>query len=174
MLTLFNSLVRPKLEYSSEIWNPFLRKDILRVEGVQRTFTSKINGIHNLNYWERLADLNILSLQRRRERNIIINVFKIKNQLIPNSFNLTFKEGRRSSAMKAELKPMPKLRGKTLTLYEESFLIKSAKLWNILPGDLTNIQSLTLFKTKLGQFLSKVPYLIIHLFPDTPSHQITL
>ena len=157
MLTLFNSLVRPKLEYSSEIWNPFLRKDILRVEGIQRTFTSKINGMHNFDYWERLTYLNILSLQRRRERNIIINVFKIKNQLIPNTFNLTFKEARRSTAMKAELKPMPKLRGKTLTLYEESFLIKSAKLWNILPGDLTNLQSLTLFKTKLGQFLSKVP-----------------
>ena len=157
MLTLFNSLVRPKLEYTSEIWSPFLRKDILKIEGIQRTFTSKINGMHNLNYWERLRTLNILSLQRRRERNTIINVFKIKNQLIPNSFNLTFKKARRSAAMKAELKPMPKLRGKTLTLYEESFLIKSARLWNILPGDLTNIQSLTVFKTKLAKFLSDVP-----------------
>ena len=157
MLTLFNSLVRPKLEYASEIWSPFLNKDILKVENIQRTFTSKIGGMQTFNYWERLTRLNLMSLQRRRERNLIVNVFKIKNDLIPNTFDLSFKEQKRAAAMRAELKPLPKIRGKALTVYEESFIIKSSKLWNVLPGELTKIKSLGTFKEKLDQFLKTVP-----------------
>ena len=36
-------------------------------------------------YPERLKALKLLSLQRRRDRYLIICIFKIKNQLVPNS-----------------------------------------------------------------------------------------
>ena len=55
---------------------------------------------------------------------------------------------------------MPKVRGRILTMYESSFQIKAAKLWNKIPGEITNIDSLTLFKKKLNEYLL--------LYPDKP------
>ena len=97
-----------------------------------------------------------MSLQRRRERAIILHVWKILNNYNPNSVNMEFKYHDRSTAIKAVVKPLPKLRGKILTIFDESFAVKSAKLWNILPSMLTKITSLDSFKTNLDKFLFEI------------------
>ncbi len=56
MLMLFKSLIRPKLEYGCEIFNPSQIKEINRIEQIQRTFTSRIFGMKNYNYCERLKN----------------------------------------------------------------------------------------------------------------------
>ena len=157
MLTLFNSLVRSKLEYCSVIWNPYLTKDINSIENIQRSFTSRIKGMQLFNYWERLVKLNIMSLQRRREKHLIIHLWKIKNNIYPNSIDITFKLNNRSQAIKAVIKPLPKIKGKILTIYDESFAVKSAKLWNILPSRLTHIDNIKTFTAALNIFLSTIP-----------------
>ena len=101
--------------------------------------------------------LNIRSLQRRREKSIIIHVWKIKNQVYPNSVDLSFKTHARSNAVKAILKPIPKAKGKLLNLYDESFIIRAAKLWNVLPPPLTNILTLDSFIDQLDNFLDTIP-----------------
>ena len=55
MLTLYKSLVRS-------------------LEGVQKTFTSRIWGLQHLDYWQRLKALKLMSLQRRRERYMLIHM----------------------------------------------------------------------------------------------------
>ena len=65
MMTLFKSLVRCHLEYCCPLWHPSSVADIKLLEGVQRTFTSKIYGVQHLNYWQRLQALGLMSLQRR-------------------------------------------------------------------------------------------------------------
>ena len=52
---------------------------------------------------------------------------------------------------------MPRVRGKLLTKFEESFVIKAAKLWNVLPGNLTHIPDLTIFKAALDEYLFTLP-----------------
>ena len=74
LLVLFNALVRSNLEYCCEVWCPHLKKDILSFEQIQRSFTNRISGLQRLNYWERLHYLKISSLQRRREKLIILHV----------------------------------------------------------------------------------------------------
>ena len=157
MITLFNSLVRTKLEYCDIIWSPYKTKDINKIEGIQRYFTCKINGMKEYNYWDRLKKLDIMSLQRRRERNKIIYLWKIKNGVNPNSVSITFKENKRLNSEKAVLGSLPKTRGRLLTIHDESFLINAAKLWNTLPGELTYVKSLTVFKSGLDKFLKKIP-----------------
>ena len=157
MLTLFNSLVRSKLEFSCEIWDPHQIQGINIIEQVQRSFTNRITGMSSLNYWERLRNLNIMSLQRRRERTTIIHLWKIYNKIYPNSINMEFKENKRSGGIKALIKPLPRMRGRILTAFEGSFVIKSARLWNTLPPNLTRTTSLALFKHNLDKFLQTIP-----------------
>ena len=157
MMTLFNSLVRSKLEYCSEVWSPFKIKDINTVEQIQRSFTSRIEGLNKLNYWERLHELGILSLQRRRERNIIIQLWKIKFKINPNTINIEFKEHKRSTAVRAIIKPIPKVRGMLLTQYDQSFVVRSARLWNAMPPRLSHVTTLDVFKSSLDKFLQKIP-----------------
>ena len=56
------------------------------VENVQRSFTRFISGMAGLSYTERLTVLKLYSLQHRRERYIIIYVWKILEGLVPNLF----------------------------------------------------------------------------------------
>ena len=85
-LTLFKELVMPRLDYSCQLWSPYLIKHINMVEKVQRYFTRIISGMKGLSYPERLTVLKLYSLQRRRERYIIIGVLKFLKGLVPNLF----------------------------------------------------------------------------------------
>ena len=127
------------------------------IEQIQRSFTSRISGLKDVSYWDRLKVLNIASLQRRREMLIILHIWKVKNNIYPNTIGLEFKLHNRTNAMKAVLKPLPKVRGKLLTKYEESFIIRACKLWNILPPLLTHVPLLNSFKYQLKNFLKDIP-----------------
>ena len=157
MLTLFKALVRSRLEFCCEVWNPYLKKDIVLIERVQRWFTYKISGMKELNYWERLKELKLLSLQRRRERMILIHVWKIKNGFYPNSAKFNFKFHNRTAAFRIVLRPLSRVKGKLLSLFENSFIINAAKLWNSLPGALTCAESLNSFVHQLKLYFSKTP-----------------
>ena len=159
MMTLFNSLVRSKLEYCCQLWNPFKMKHIVAIEQIQRKFTRKNHCMADHDYWTRLELLEIMSLQRRREKSIIILVWKIKNNRAPNDINLEFKVKRNSETI-AVVKPMAKSIGKIRTCYENSLIIKAAKIWNKIPFKLTETTNFIPFKTKLEKYLT--------YFPDKP------
>ena len=82
MLTLYKSLVQPHMDYCSQLWYPHKINDMQRLEGVQRSFTSRISGLEQLNYWQRLENLKLYSVQRRFQRYIIIYMWKVLEDLI--------------------------------------------------------------------------------------------
>ena len=95
MKILLQSLVVPHVEYACVVWSPFDVKHINLLEGVQRYFTSKFGQFRSYEddvdmivctteYPERLKALKIYSLQRRRERYIILYLFKVMINLVPN------------------------------------------------------------------------------------------
>ena len=77
MFTLVKALVMSRLDYGSQLWSPYLIKHINMIDKTQRSFTIYISGMQGLSYPERLTVLKLYSLQRRRERYIIIYAWTI-------------------------------------------------------------------------------------------------
>ena len=77
ILNLCKSLVRRHLEYCCQAWRPYLQKDVDNIEKVQRRMTRMIPELSQLNYEEGLCRTNLLSLEMRRLRADLIEVFKI-------------------------------------------------------------------------------------------------
>jgi len=77
LLCLYKSLVSPHLEYSISAWCPHYSKDEKLNERIQRRFTKMIPPVRNLPYETRLKKLGLWSLEHRRVRADLIEVYKI-------------------------------------------------------------------------------------------------
>ena len=77
ILRLYKGLVRPKLEYCIQAWNPSLVKDIELIEQVQHRATKLIPGIAHWPYHDRLKELHLTTLELRRHRGDLLETFKI-------------------------------------------------------------------------------------------------
>ena len=81
-LNLFKSLVRPHLEYCTPVWSPCYKKHRIIFENVQRRATKLVASCRKLSYPERLRKLGLPTLESRRERVDLIQVFKILNGVV--------------------------------------------------------------------------------------------
>ena len=59
MMRLFKSYIRSKLEYYCLVWSPSQQSDINKLERIQKNFTSRISGMENLNYHQRLSKMKL-------------------------------------------------------------------------------------------------------------------
>jgi len=66
MIRMFNSYIKSKLEYCILVWSPWHQKEINKLERIQKNVTSKIEGMEQLDYHQRLKKLNLYSLESRR------------------------------------------------------------------------------------------------------------
>ena len=159
MKTLWKSLVQPKIDYCSQLWSPSDQEAINKIESVQRHFTSKVQGMQELDYWARLQQLQLYSQERRRERYIIIFLWKISQGLVKGyDIQFTTDQSRRGRCI------IPKTISKTAPAVvkrarESSIAVKGAKLFNLLPVTIRNLNSdhVETFKCNLDAFLSQVP-----------------
>ena len=173
MLTLLKSIVISQVEYCCPLWSPMDAYNINLLESVQRNFTSKISvfqtydmtlkmPICTVSYPERLKRLKIYSLQRRRERYIIMYMYKIVIDMVPNpGFQIDYTRN------KIIITPKQKLGAKDWiqTIRRNSFFSVGPRLYNSLPQYLRELEDIHTpekkhtmsFKRRLDKYLVTIP-----------------
>ena len=133
---MFKSLVQPHLDYCSQLWSPTSQDLINKLEQVQRSLVSRIsdNRIQNLNYWEKLRSLRLYSQERRRERYMIIFVWKISQQMV-SGYSIPFTSSDSRTGRKAVPAPVPQsARAAVRQARAGTLAVSGAQLFNTMPA----------------------------------------
>ena len=147
-VNLYKSLVRPLVEYSSVVWSPSTIRDQKQIEGVQRRATKLAPKMANMSYNQRLVKLGLPTLEYRRLRADMIQVYKIVHRIDRINPDMFFElsETTRTRGHKYKIK---KQRPRT-NLKKFSFSHRVVDTWNALPANVVEAQDLNSFKSLLN------------------------
>jgi hypothetical protein len=130
-LLAYKALVRPLLEYCSQIWSHNNKKSTLLIERVQRRATYFITNQYDINYKERLLLCNLLPLTMRREFLDLTCFYNIKNGLIDLNIRSIFK---------CNDHELPKRIFCKTEQYFKFFPCRIFNMWNFIPEDIRNTE----------------------------------
>ena len=156
MIPLYKALIRPIIEYANPVWAPYLRKYIDLIENVQHYFTRCVIGMRNLDYESRLRALRLPSLEFRRVRGDLIEVYKICHKIydpITTKSLLTFADSN-TRAHKYKL-TKPRFNSKQFQYF---FSNRVVNIWNGLPQEVVTARSTNMFKNKIDKLLKNHMY----------------
>ena len=159
MVQLFKSMVRPIIEYANVVWAPYLKKDIVLLESVQRHFTKKIFGMKDKSYEERLIYLKLPSLQYRRLRGDLIEVYKMLHNIYDPVITKKLLTKVPSTSVTRKSKSLNLTKQRTnKNAYKNFFTNRINNVWNNLPNDIVNAKSLNIFKNRIDFHFRDIKY----------------
>ena len=143
----YQTLVRPILEYSQTVWDPYIQQDIKAIEAVQRRAaryvtsryrrTSSVTNMINQLEWQ--------MLQQRRKAARLTMFYKIHNGLVAVQMPLQPK-GRMGKTDNSCSYDIP---CSSADYHKMSFFPRTAREWNNLPESIVTAPSLESFKSRI-------------------------
>ena len=146
----FVTYIRPLVEYNSVIWSPTHKTYIDLLEKIQRRFTKRIPCMRDLPYLDRLAKINLPSLELRRLHFDLCNYFKIFHNLTPIDPGLIYKYHVPPTSVRQNVPFIEKPRNCS-NKFLSSFIYRSIDCWNFLPGKIKQISNINKFKAAITQ-----------------------
>ena len=151
---MLKTLVRPHLEYCAQSWSPYYRKDIIKLERVQKRFTRMLSGLGGLSCKVRLNRLGLFSLERRRLRSDLIDVCKIMRGRDKVDSQYLFPKVAESKTRGHRFM----VRGERYKSVQRGnfFTQRVVSVWNKLPEVVVEAGTLLSFKKRLDSYMGKM------------------
>ena len=139
--------------YGDLVYYPHTKKCKQIIKNAQRRATRLVPEIREPSYQDRLAELNLPSMDYRRKRFDMIQVFKIIHKIDDIEAGIFFdyaeNSGTRGHCLKLA-KPKAHKAHKSVCLH--SFGHRTVSVWNNLPQDIVTCDTVNSFKSRLDKF----------------------
>ena len=147
ILPLCSVLLRPHLGYCIQMWSPQYRRHVDLLECVQRKATQMMQGMEHYFYEDRLRELELFSLEKRRLHGDLIVALKyIKGGYKKEGdrlFSSACGDRTRGNGFKLKLERF------TVDIRKKFFTVRVVRHWNKLPKLVVDASSLDTFKVRL-------------------------
>ena len=156
---IYNSFIRPLLEYSDAVWDNASKECKKQLETIHNEAARIITGATKLcSISKLLTDLGLETLQERRLKHKLVILYKMLNGSAPEYLQ-RLTPPTVQDATSRNLRNSNDLRNiRTNTnLFYDSFLPSTIRAWNELPDEIKNAPSIASFKYRLNRNLSKPP-----------------
>ena len=155
---LYKQYVRPHLEFAVTAWSPWTVADKESLERVQRRAVKMISGLASNDYHERLAELGMETLEERRHRMDMAQVYKIvtgKDKVNSDTWFTMARDGQRLTRGNAHPLSLKQQRSR-LEVRRNFFSQRVVESWNAIPAVIKDSKNVSSFKRLYGAHRDKV------------------
>ena len=159
-LILYKSFIRPHLEYAIQAWSPYIKRILniwKKIQKIQRRATKLVQGLGSLPYEKRLEALKLTSLEKRRLRGDLIEVFKLVTGKENIDYTCLFQLDDTCYDTRGHKFKLKKYRSR-LDIRKNFFSNRVVSHWNSLPSHIViELQEASRCKQRVGHLKLKLP-----------------